>query len=126
MKTRRGFISNSSTTSFTVYGTRIGSEEALKFIKTMDLTEAHECVNGGGDPVWVLGEALYNEELEGLEVYYGDPNSYSRVYLGGSPDECPDNKTMGDFKEEIEGNIKKTLKTEDVVFGMHSEAYRDG
>ena len=98
MKTRIGFVSNSSTTSFCIYGAKFD-----------DLNEKQR------DEF----ENLYEGDFG---VHYGEDGE---IYLGRSPFSIKDDETGIQFKESVQNFIKsKTGK--DVKCGWHKEAYRNG
>lgn len=80
MKTRNGFVSNSSTSSFCIYGAMV------------DRNKVNE------------------EEMEkwGLEVYYGDSNwEQDKIYVGKSWSSIKDDETGAQFKKQIESLLKR-------------------
>ena len=79
MKIRLGFVSNSSSTSFCIYGTIVNT--------------------GGGEPkYWELTEKIEKAGLAYHQLYEDSDD----LVVGGEPKNCLDNQTMGDFKKEIE------------------------
>ena len=94
-----GFVSNSSSSSFCIYGITIDDR----------------------------GENDYDEMDQkisklGLDGYY--PEGYDCWFIGKEYSNCPDDKTMGEFKKEVRELIKQNfegIKDEDI--GYHSEAY---
>ena len=131
MKTRTGFVSNSSTTSFTVYGVRIEtSDDFKKIMSSMDIPNEHN----NEETLWDLSEILEDiisikrkeGVLKNFFVYHGDPNGETVIYIGKDPSDCPNEMTMGDFKQEVQTVLKDILKTEDLSFGTYSESYYNG
>ena len=153
MKTRIGFVSNSSTTSFSIYGCQIPFETeedqykimsgvVKKHKKTFDkcdgfnetFEEAGKSLAGEQMP-YTFGEYVddlqrdFTETMDelsasaGLNFYYGD-NSYY-LYCGLPFEEMKNKETKEDFMNRISKKI-------DVLFGKkmkcghHSESYRDG
>ncbi len=101
MKTRPGFVSNSSTTSFCVFGIAVSI-----------------------DRIDALEEMI--DDIS-LETFYGDPDSYDRqVYIGKEYSSIADDETMSQFKERISTAIKTLLPDEDHDCSLHEESYRDG
>lgn len=100
MKVRYGFVSNSSTTSFCIYGAAISSDKADELDSDKE-----------------------------LEVHYGDPEADNDgAYVGVSWKRIGDNETGAQFKARIQEAVKKLVGDEakDLNFCTIEEAYRDG
>lgn len=98
MKIRNGFVSNSSSSSFCIYGVSLDTQEfrdlmLKKFSQLIDEdTETYE-----------IEEILdTNKIVHPIAMVDGESDL---VFLGASPQSCPDNKTMGEFKKETEKEI---------------------
>jgi hypothetical protein len=91
MKLRQGFVSNSSSTSFCIYGTFI-----------LPKTEKE-----------TLDNIMIQSESNALEayIYYEESSNREVVYVGKTPgdDMIPDNMTFGEFRRSIEEKIKKVF-----------------
>jgi hypothetical protein len=98
MKIRNGFVSNSSSSSFLIYGAAITQDDAETFEK--------KAVKAG------------------LEFKYG-PDGYDNNYIGLSWDSIKDNETGKEFKERIEKAVEKVMG-EKTDCGTHSEAWYNG
>lgn len=98
MKIRNGFVSNSSSTSFCIYGTRIAN-------KSFD----------------------FMSELEklGFDYHYADQWGDDLI-VGGSLMNCRDDQTMGDFKKEIMEKLKQFLKTDDIKCDVVQDGWYNG
>lgn len=108
MKTRNGFVSNSSTTSFMIYGA---------YLRKSDL---HKILNVGEEDLWGV---MYNKvEKAGLE-YFCPPDG-DGYYIGVSLNECRDDQTMGDFKKEAKAKIEVILG--EVDCSVCSDGWYDG
>lgn len=106
MKIRNGFVSNSSSTSFCIYGMYIEDSN--------DLGELNEI------------EKLIHKV--GLEIYY----SYEDicVFIGKSWSSIKDEQTGKQFKDEIEEKLKKTFpdlfKNFVIQLETYDECFYDG
>jgi hypothetical protein len=120
MKIRTGFVSNSSSSSFLMYGL------SLDCVDPRELSSVEDAESLDSD-----GFDLY-EELEGLckgtEFGYWVWDDYA--WIGASWDEVGDDETGRQFKEKVEASLRKALgdKYEKYAktLGTHSEAWRDG
>ncbi len=119
MKLRMGFVSNSSTSSFLIYGTCIEECEMIEFLIKKGVLENDE------DPK--LEDGLC-EVLEGVEGICKDIGMYTAydteygLYFGLSWSCVEDDETGKQFKERIEKEIKETFG-EDTKCETHSEAW---
>ena len=96
MKIRNGFVSNSSTTSFCIYGTTVKK-----------ISEQYEDDYKIGD-------------LEVNRLSWGD------YYVGLSPDSIGDNETGAEFKARVKLEIEKELGIKDPKCHWYCEAEYDG
>ena len=81
MKIRNGFVSNSSSSSFCIYGTCLTE-------KDLDIS---------------LDEAERKADEEGLYYVWGFNET---LYLGRDPSSIGDNETGLDFKKDVENRLK--------------------
>jgi hypothetical protein len=104
MKIRKGFVSNSSSSSFCIYGIDLNESADLSF----------------------LSKAEYSDpEIEGLEIHrYADCG----IYIGRSWCAIKDDETGAMFKKSIEEKLKEVFKDkiEIPACRTHSEAWYDG
>lgn len=117
MKIRTGFVSNSSTTSFTIYGISLSEKSEVKDAwnklfpdKPFDDEEFCDMCED------------IAKKLE-LTMHYGE-EGYT-MYIGKDWEDIPDDVTPRQFKKEIEDKLKEAFG-ESTKYGLHSEAYRDG
>lgn len=83
MKIRQDFVSNSSSTSFVLYGVSLDSAEVEKHIKKPDES-------------WPA-EDVFSQA--GVECYVSD--GMQRAYAGMSPVMMADNETLKQFKDRV-------------------------
>ena len=115
MKTRAGFVSNSSSSSFCIYGAAVSESQLRPFLfpgTDVDSDDYDEDV---------FGAVEEKAEKAGLEYHY--PEGYDCWYIGKNPNECQDNQTMGDFKKEVEKLLKDNFGIESDDCENHQEAY---
>jgi hypothetical protein len=110
MRIRDGFCSNSSSSSFLIYGLFL---EEAELADLLGLTEDEESYND-----------IY-EKLEELNIDYHYPDGYDGYYVGESLENCRDDQTMGDFKKQVRDDLNSKFKKKvpDENFGIHEEAY---
>jgi hypothetical protein len=116
MKTRQGFVSNSSSTSFTICGVAM-NQERIKEILGVD------------DPFSLDGQ-------HGLQVW-SDPNDWAGTYyigmiLSGTNEYCEmrsamrDDETKEQFRQRVEGVLREVTGGHELVCGFHSAGWYDG
>jgi len=108
MKFRKGYVSNSSSSSFLIYGVALDEEEIIEIAKKIDPK-----VNDGYD----AGEII--EKESGLTYN----SCYESYWIGKSWASIKDDQTGKQFKEEIEKEVKE-LGIEDECL-THQEAWFD-
>ena len=103
MKIRLGFVSNSSSTSFCIYGMNISGDNLKEIFEVED----EDDFDPGND----------------LDVFFNEDGS--EVYIGRSLMDCKDDETMGNFKKKIIDDIKKSSKKpiDDNEFDYFEESF---
>lgn len=100
MKIRLGFVSNSSSESFLIYGA---------LLSEADVDAAYEKLKGTN-----------------LHIEYGDPNFRDgEVYVGRSWGNIGDDETGREFKEGIENKLTEIFGT-GIVCATHSQSWYNG
>ncbi len=133
MKIRNGFVSNSSSSSFLIYGlngTFSFTEEASKILypKYKDDEQSYEEFMEEINEVVDYYEAIDTlvEELNldtDLEYHHVD---YSGGYFGISWDNVQDTETGLQFKTRVKQNLSKIFDITEDEFDTYSEAWFDG
>lgn len=110
MKIRSGFVSNSSSSSFLIYGV------------CLDEDEIREALNIDDD-VDIYG--ILEDKLENADMEYHNPEYYDGWFIGKSWSDVGDDETGKQFKTTIENKLTEVFG-EGLDFGTHEEAWRDG
>jgi hypothetical protein len=106
MKIRVGFVSNSSSSSFCIYGTTISKIDIEKIT--------------GEDFDYDTGKL---EDITGLECFA--PGEGSTIYIGRSYSSIRDDESGKQFKDSVENALKKSLGRE-VKCDTQEEAWYSG
>jgi len=123
MKCRNGFVSNSSSSSFLIYGVKV---EPMQFREAVNTLIARGEVPGWDEAV---KEEEYISEFDGvlgLNVHAPWDYADEPIYVGLSWDRVGDDETGRQFKNRAEDAIRTIFPMFEGKFGTHSEAWRDG
>jgi hypothetical protein len=121
MKTRNGFVSNSSSSSFVIYGKTFEREDLEDaIIELKNLPTNHFTDNDGEDDYYELLDELLSEEF----TWHIDSNDDDTTYVGIDLTEIEEDETLRQFKERVKDTFKKILHLHveptltDAVIGM--------
>jgi hypothetical protein len=139
MKIRNGFVSNSSSSSFCIYGICIekyGIEEALikKGVTEEELEEGileyldNWCLQSdlrkqGLDELEIKKKCMETKILGGMEANCIMDDD--EIFIGESWSSIGDNETGSQFKARIEQTLKEVLG-DDIKCATYEEAWRNG
>ena len=119
MKVRCGFVSNSSSSSFFIYGGSIESSTAEEIFLKAGVDE-EQFVDG-------VMEFLYGRLNDcDLEIN-GDYEDYY-MHIGITPSKIKDDETGAEFKARVKALLTENLPeiADELAMGYHEDCWRDG
>jgi len=116
MKIRQGFVSNSSSSSFCIFGAIISAEKAKKFLDEKNVEY---------DPDYICETFETADSPLDLECWTYGYGYDDDLYIGRSWDSIKDDETGKEFKDSIEKKLKEAFG-DDVKVSTHEEAWYDG
>ena len=107
MKIRSGFVSNSSSSSFLIWGVCLREDNELS------------------EKIWDNVKAISS-----LGIDYHMP-AYSGIFLGACPSSMKDEQTLAEWKKDVENHVNQVLDIleehpDKIKFSWHEYAWRDG
>jgi len=135
------FVTNSSTTSFVIWGVSLEQRELLENIKLMEIV-FRQYENKGYNKKGLTFDEFVEEYKEGESSFYdfrdlvesliyplglalsGGPDG-DYFWVGGDVEKQKDEQTLGDYKTEIINKLKQIGITVNELYYI-CEAWRDG
>lgn len=115
MKIRSGFVSNSSSSSFCIYGVYMDTDELVEKMKNAGNLSEEELEQLDDEGSWYIQELLYGK-MDNLSIY----ESEGDCWIGRDFTTIGDDETGKQFKESVEQNMEKLLG-EKVDCEIHEE-----
>jgi hypothetical protein len=138
MKIRMGFVSNSSSSSFCIYGVCLKDHNLQEILISKGVKEeyleegSYDYLDDWSFKYRLKDKGMSEEDIKkecekklltGIEHH--DPMGEGDIYIGRAWCDIKDDETGKQFKERIEKELKDALG-EDIKVGTHEEAWRDG
>jgi hypothetical protein len=114
MKIRQGFVSNSSSSSFCIYGTELESDDLVNAAKTLNIKFDEDDFNE-----YDIGESI--ADMTNLE-YHSISGEY--FYLGRSYTSIEDDETGKQFRDSVRQSFEK-IGLGAKMLGIIDETYMD-
>ncbi len=108
MKVRKGFVSNSSSSSFCIYGATLDFNEMEELMEKMGIT-TDGMEEGDGDLGYWLQGYGYNK-FQNLNIY--SDSEEERCYIGRLWKYIGDDETGNQLREDVKNKLKECLGKE--------------
>jgi len=115
MKIRNGFVSNSSSSSFCIYGTCMESDDVIEKMKTLGKLTEEDLESLEDEGSWYIEELLY-KKVKGLSVH----QSEGTIWIGRDFTTIGDNETGKEFKDGVQTKLEEFIG-EKVDCRIHEE-----
>lgn len=99
MKIRNGFVSNSSSSSFHIYGTKVDEYEIKQLLIEGDFATEEDIDDDG------IMEYIHKLDTNGLQLNH--IRDWNTVFIGRSYSGIGDSETGGEFKDDATARINK-------------------
>lgn len=133
-KIRTGFVSNSSSSSFMIYGAAVEHmdhkriyEMLSKNMNPKQLEELDRYTDKTDDEYYIddLSEFLYDIGPDEYDVHFIE-YSDATCYIGKCPTSQPNDMTHGDWKNGIDKDLTELFGEENVHLGWHEDCSYGG
>ena len=133
-KIRAGFVSNSSSSSFMIYGAAVEEmdhkhlyEMLSKDMNPKQLEELDSCTDKTDGEYYIedVSEFLYDIGPDGYSVYFVE-YSDATCYVGKEPHTQPDDMTHGDWKAKIDKELTELFGEDAISLGWYEDCSMDG